>query len=171
MSRQLLSSCGRGTLSSSTVVLLSRLVWGFSQVAVEGSTRVAEGDSGLLLSCGGASSRRGSVGAGGSQRGGSSLLLALGLLSSFHGVAPLSLCGGSSGVMSGTSSAFATEGLLARCNVPGGSSLLVWGVPLQFWRGASLSLWPGWLLSSCHVRMATLAVAWGSSLVALRVIS
>ena len=80
-------------------MLISRLVWGFSQVAVEGSTRVAEGDSGLLLSCGGASSRRGSVGAGGSQRGGSSLLLALGLLSSFHGVAPLSLCGGSSGVI------------------------------------------------------------------------
>ena len=25
------------------------------------------------------------------------------------------------------------------------------GVPLQFWRWAFLSLWPGWLLSSCHV--------------------
>lgn len=30
-------------------------------------------------------------------------------------------------LMSGTSSAFAAEGLLSRCNVPGGSSLLVVG--------------------------------------------
>lgn len=60
---------------------------------------------------------------------GSSLLLALGLLTGFHGVAPLSLCGGSSHVMSGFLICICSRGgsSQGKGNVSGSSLLVVGG--------------------------------------------